>query len=137
MVAQTEQNRPGGEKSFGKTFLVDGDRKAISAGSAISWLLHKRGYRDDWDHINIPLFEDPGTGKEITIVNSRKLLEEKVKEAVLSPQHIKRHLVMLGRTSAYAKSSADGSITSGFLGLRPEQDERTGMHTGAHWILQN
>lgn len=80
---------PGGEKRFEKTFLVDGDRNAISDGFAISSLLHMRGYRDDWNHLNTPLFTDPETGKEVTIASSRKLLGAKVKEAGLSPQHVK------------------------------------------------
>lgn len=54
---------PGVEKRFEKTVLVDGDRNAISAGFAFSCMSHKRGYRNDWDHINIPLFEHIDTGK--------------------------------------------------------------------------
>lgn len=90
----------GGEKWFEKTFLVDGDRISISAGFTISCMLQMRGYRDDGYQINIPLFEDPGTGKEITISSSRKLLETKVRGAGLSPQHVKCTPVESGGTTA-------------------------------------
>lgn len=85
-----------GEKRFEKTLSVDRDRSSISAGFAISCMLHKRGYRDDWDHINTRLFEDPDTGKEITTCNSRKMLETNVSKAVLSPKHAKGNSVIIG-----------------------------------------
>lgn len=87
-------------------------------------MLPKRGYRDDWDHINIPLFKDPDNGKEITIANSRMMLEAKVKEADISPQHIKGHSLRNGGATEYANWPEGGSITPGFLGL---------WSSGARW----
>lgn len=103
----------GGGKCFEKTFLVDGNRIAISACTFC--LLHKRGYKDDWDHINTSLFEDPETGKEVTIAISRKFLEEKVIEAGLLPQNIKGNSLRIGGATAYANSPKSGSITAGVL----------------------
>lgn len=117
VTSQAEQDGPKGvKKQFEKTFLVDGNRKAIFAVFAISCLLHKRGYQDDWDHINIPLFLYPDNRKEITIASSRKMLEVKVKEACLSPQHIKCHSLRICGRTAYANLPEGGSITAGFLG---------------------
>lgn len=80
-------------------------------------MLHKRGYRDDWDHINIQLFLDPDNGKEITIASSRKMLEGKVKEMGLSPQHIKGHSLRIIAMTSYENLREGGSITALFLGL--------------------
>lgn len=51
-----------GTNSFQKTVLVNEDCKYISTAFAISCLLHKRGHKDYWDHINIPFLQDPNTG---------------------------------------------------------------------------
>lgn len=107
----------GGENSFEKTFLADSDRSATSAVFAIYSLTHKMGYCDDWDHLNVPLLLDPDTGKEVTISSSRTMLAMKVREADLSPQHIKRHSLRIGGATAYENSREGGSITVVLLGL--------------------
>lgn len=106
-----------GETRFEETFLVDHDPNVISAGAAISAMLHKRAYSDDWGHVNIPLFLDPDTGKEVTINASRNMLSTKVREAGLTPDHMKGHSLRIGGATAYANSPSGGSVTSGFLGL--------------------
>lgn len=120
----------GGENRFEKTFPVDGNRSDISAGFEIYRPSHKRGYRDVWDHHNTQLFMDPDTGKEITIASSRKLLAMKLREAGISPKHIKSHSLRIkGREgTAYAKSPEGCSITAGFLGL---------WSLGARWSYMN
>lgn len=57
------------------------------------------------------------TGKEINIVNSRMILEAKVNEASLSPQHVKGHFLRIVRETSYANSQELGSITVGILWL--------------------
>lgn len=115
-----------------KTFFVDGDRDAFSAGFAVPCLIHKWGFRDVWDSINIPLFEGTDTGKEITITSSGKMMEGNVKEAVLSSQHIKDHSLRIGGAKSYATFPRGGSIIPGLLGPWASGVKRTYMH--AHWL---
>lgn len=59
-------------------------------------MLNMRGYKDDWDFAPTLLFLNHSTGKEINIASSRKLLAQKVKEAVLLEQHVKGHSLRIG-----------------------------------------
>lgn len=47
-------------------------------------------------------FFDSDAGKEVKLFRSRLMLVEKVREAGLSPQHVKRHSLRIGGATAYA-----------------------------------
>lgn len=91
-------------------------------------MLHLRGYKYEWDLIQIPFFLDPETGKDITLESSKRLLADKVREALLSPQHVKGHSLRIGGATAYENSPDGGSITAGFLGLWASGARRAYMH---------
>lgn len=82
---------PTGEQSFEKTFLVDPDRDEVSAGLPITTMQHTSGIKEGSLFSELPLFLDPGTGKEVQIAPSRLYLVKKVKEAGLSPQQVRRY----------------------------------------------
>lgn len=112
--SKTDQS---GETQFKKTFLVDHRPSSISEGAAISARLHNRVNKDDWDHVNTPLFLNPDTVKDLTITASLSMLKSKVREAVLSQTHIKGHSLRIEGATAYANSTSGGAINAGFLGL--------------------
>lgn len=119
---------PSGEQGFEKTFLVDGSRDAIYAGFAISFMLHLRGYNDEWDILTTPKFLEPDTGKEVPLSSSRRMLAEKVREAGLSPQHVKGHSIRIVVATAYANSPEDRSIMAEFTRL---------WASGARWAYMH
>lgn len=130
-ILKPNKTDQGGENHFEKTFMVNEDRSAISASFSISSLFHKREYRNDWDHLSIPLFLDPDTGKEITIARSRKMLAMKAQEAGLSLYHIKGHSLRIGGATEYANTPEGCSITASFLDLRVSRAGCSYMH--AYW----
>lgn len=108
---------PSGEQAFKKTFLVDPDKKAVSAGLAITTILHTRGIKEGGPVTKLPLFLDPETGKEVKIAASHIYLARKVKQAGLSPEHVRGHFLRIVGATAYDNSPSGGAITVGFLGL--------------------
>lgn len=74
-----------GEKGFEKTFLVYHKEDTLSAAAAIEFMLSMRkNYKK-----NDPLFIYVLTGKEVTLVTSRKRLVDKIAEASLRLKFIK------------------------------------------------
>lgn len=67
-------------------------------------MLHLREYKDNWDLVDIPLFLDPDTGKEVTLASSKWMLAGRVKKARLSPQNVNDHSLGKGGANAYENS---------------------------------
>lgn len=78
--------------------------------------------------MQLPPFWDPDSNKEITLACSRRYLAKKIKEAGLSPQHIRGQSRGIGGATAYANSPNGGATTAAFLGL---------WESGAGWIYMH
>lgn len=107
-----------------KTFIIDTNREALSAGEAIRQMLNGDSVtnRDE----QVPLFNNPTTGREVTYEESRKLMEWAFGEAGLNEMaRYTRSLRIGGGSTAYSNSPQGRKLTAGFMGmwrLRASQD---------------
>lgn len=80
-------------------------------------MIHTRQVRKEWPLMQLQLFSDLESKKEITIPESRCYLAKKVKEAGILPQHVRAHSLRIRGATAYATSPEVGAIKVGFLGV--------------------
>jgi hypothetical protein len=118
---------PTGERGFEKTFIIDHDPHALSAGAALSDMLTNSPLRGSSLPLeDIPLFYDPRTKKELSYVDAAAELKSLLMLCGLHELATGLHSLRIGGTTCAAATG--GEYVSSCLGLWSGNTRYTYLH---------
>ena len=117
---------PAGKEHWVKTFRLDPDPEALSAGAAVCSMLSKDPVRGD--PTLIPLFRNPATGEEITYAESREELSCALRRCGFPALAGQLHSLRIGGATATSNDPLGGDFVTGCMGLWRGESRLRYMH---------
>ena len=132
LTLKPNKTNQSGEEVQTKSFMIDENPGAISAGKALKDMISGDDHRGD--PAQTPLFRDPRTGRELTYELSRKWLSIMAERAGFKDIGQHTHSLRIGGATAYANSPSGGELCASMMGLWRSAARNRYLHAGEQWM---